>query len=361
MNKSEIILIWFSYNDISFARAEQFLSKFDDYDMLFDKNNIKNAVFNDIHLNDIKEKLLKDDLERFEDKIINELYKYNLTAITYNSKNYPEKLKDIADPPLVLYVRGDASLLNKKSISIVGTRKPTDYGKIVTEKFVRELSGAGLVTVSGLAYGIDTIVAKSTLDAGGKTIAVLAGGLDVIYPSQNKALAERIVETGGLILSEARPKQKPLQFAFISRNRIVSALGLGTLIVEAGKHSGTMTTARCALEQGRELFVVPGNIYCPQSEGTNNLINEIPDSFTISPDRILYKLKIKKKVQAEKQDIQVDTSESQILQALSKKELTFDELCEITGILPGELSANLIKLEMFGLVKKGDANTYFKL
>lgn len=359
INDEELALLWFDYNDINFSKTEKILEKFDKIDDIFDKNKIKSAIFKNEELNQIKEKLLSADKEKFLEFVLDEFYKYNISAVTFASKSYPEKLKNISDPPLVLYVRGDVSLLSKKSISIVGTRKPTTYGKIVCERFTKELSTAGLVTVSGLAYGIDTCVANSTLNSGGKTIAVLAGGLDSIYPAQNKGLADKIVETGGLLVSENRPKIKPMQYSFINRNRIVSALGLGTLIIEAGKTSGTMATARHALEQGRELFVVPGNITSIESEGTNNLIDEMPDTFTISPDRILYRLKIKKNKQ-ETAAVQVNLIENQILELLSSEELSFDELCEKTNMKPAELSATLIKMEMFGLVTKGPSNTYYK-
>ena len=359
-NDEELALIWFDYNGVKFAKVEQILEEFNQISDIFDKNLVKSAIFKNNTLNKIKILMLEINYEEFKDFIFDEFYKYNVSAVTFASKNYPEKLKNIADPPLVLYTRGDASLLNKKSISIVGTRKPTTYGKIVTEKFTKELSSAGLVTVSGLAYGIDTCVANATLAAGGKTIAVLAGGLDSIYPSQNKGLADKIVESGGLLISEYKLKIKPLQYAFIERNRIVSGLGLGTLIVEAGKTSGTMATARHALEQGRELFVVPGNIYSAESEGTNTLIDEMPDTFTICPERILYRLNIKKK-ETKKTEIQVDMVEGDILEVLSKGEFSFDELADKTGLKPSELSAKLIKLEMFGLVKKGPSNTYYKI
>lgn len=359
-NDEELALIWFDYNDVSFSKTEKILDKFDKIDAIFDKNKVKSAIFKENDLNEIKEKLLKVDKDEFLKFVADEFYKYNISAVTFVSKNYPEKLKNIDDSPLVLYTRGDASLLGKKSISIVGTRKPTTYGKIVVEKFTKELSSAGLVTVSGLAYGIDTCVANATIDAGGKTIAVLAGGLDSIYPASNAGLANKIVETGGLLISEYRPGVKPQQYSFINRNRIVSALGLGLLIVEAGKTSGTMATARHALEQGRELFVVPGNINSIQSEGTNNLIDEMPDTFTISPERILYRLKIKKKKE-ETKSVQVGISDNQILEILSQGELTFDELAEKTNMKPSELSAELIKMEMFGLVMKGSGNTYYKI
>ena len=360
LNDEELALVWFDYNDINFSKTEKILDKFDKIDAIFDKNIVKNAIFYNDELNAIKEKLLKLDKEKFAEYIFDEFYKYNISAITFASKKYPNKLKEIDNSPLVLYTRGDVDLLSKKSISIVGTRKPTTYGRIVTEKFTKELSEAGLVTVSGLAYGIDTCVANTTLDVHGKTIAVLAGGLDSIYPSQNAGLADKIVNSGGLLISENRPTIKPMQYSFINRNRIVSALGLGTLIIEAGKTSGTMATARHAIEQGRELFVVPGNINSLQSEGTNNLIDEMPDTFTICPERILYRLKIKKK-EKETAPVQVGLADNQILEALSESELSFDELCEKTGMKPAELSAALIKMEMFGLVVKGNGNLYYKI
>ncbi|MBQ4541547.1 MAG: DNA-processing protein DprA [Clostridia bacterium] len=359
-NDEELALIWFDYNDIKFAKVEQILEVFDKISDIFNKNLVKSAIFKNKLFDEIKNLMLEIDYEEFKERVLDEFYKYNILAVTFASKKYPEKLKNIENPPLVIYARGDISLLNKKSISIVGTRKPTTYGKIVTEKFTKELSSAGLVTVSGLAYGIDTCVANATLAAGGKTIAVLAGGLDSIYPSQNKGLADKIVESGGLLISENRVTIKPVQYSFIERNRIVSGLGLGTLIVEAGKTSGTMATARHALEQGRELFVVPGNIYSPESEGTNTLIDEMPDTFTICPERILYRLNIKKK-ETKKTEVQVDMIEGDILDVLSNGELSFDELADKTGLKPSELSAKLIKLEMFGLVKKGPSNTYYKI
>ena len=349
--------LWFDYNDYSFSKLEKILLKFDKIEDVFDKKLIKNAVF-DFNLQEIKDKLLAQDIQEFEKKIEDEFYKHGISAVTYVSQDYPEKLKVISDPPLVLYTKGDKTLLNKKSIAIVGTRSPSEYGKIVCEKFTKELSRAGLVTISGLAFGIDTIVAESTLEVGGKTIAVLGGGLDSIYPASNTNLAKKVVENG-LLVSEYRIGVKPVSYSFVNRNRIVSALSLGTLIVEAGKKSGTMTTARFAIEQSRELFVVPGNIYSKTSEGTNNLIDEMPDTFTISPDRILYRLKIKKKNKTTS-SVQVGFEDNVILSLLSNAEMSFDELSEKLEMKPAELSSELIKMEMFGLIKIGDDGYYYK-
>ena len=356
-SKEELVCLWFDYNDYSFSKLERILRKFDKIDSVFDKNLLKSAVF-DSELKEIKNKLLELDVNEFEKKIEDEFYKFGISAVTYVSKDYPEKLKVIQDPPLVLYTKGDKTLLGKKSISIVGTRSPSEYGKIVCEKFTKELSLAGLVTISGLAFGIDTIVAESTLEVGGKTIAVLGGGLDSIYPASNTNLAKK-VEMNGLLVSEYRIGVKPVSYSFVNRNRIVSALGLGTLIIEAGKKSGTMTTARFAIEQSKELFVVPGNIYSKTSEGTNNLIDEMPDTFTISPDRILFKLKIKKKNTATSSH-QVGIEDNSILSLLSNGEKSFDELCDGLNMKPSALSSELIKLEMFGLIKIGDDGFYYK-
>lgn len=356
--RDELVCLWFSYNDYSFSKLEKILLQFDKIDSLFDKNLIKNAFF-DKDVKIIQQQLLELDEQKFALKIEDEFYKNDIDAVTYVSDEYPEKLKNIAEPPLVLYTKGDKSLLSKKSISIVGTRTPSEYGKIVCEKFTRELSSAGLVTVSGLAYGIDTIVAETTLSSGGKTIAVLAGGLDSIYPSSNTNLAKR-VEKNGLLVSESRIGTRPVNYSFISRNRIVAGLGLGTLIVEAGKKSGTMATARFAIEQARELFVVPGNIYSKTSEGTNNLIDEMPDTFTISPDRILFRLKIKKKT-TEQKSVQVGFGNNAILNALDSQEKTFDELIDATGLKPSELSSELIKMEMLELIRIGDDGLYYKM
>lgn len=357
ITKQELACLWFDYSGYSFSKLEKVLKNFDEIEALFDKNQLKIAFF-DKDLEHIRDELLDLDEIKFQQKIEDEFYKYGISFITYVSDDYPEKLKVISDPPLVLYLKGERGLLNKKSISIVGTRSPTEYGKMVCENFTKELSKAGLVTVSGLAYGIDTIVAESSLEVGGKTIAVLAGGLDSIYPASNTNLANNISKNG-LLLSELRPGQKPANYSFIARNRIVSALGLGTLIIEAGKRSGTMATARFAIEQSRELFVVPGNIYSNKSEGTNNLIDEMPDTFTISPDRILSRLKIKKKENKQK-SVQVGFENNSILGALDFGEKSFDEIAEITGLKASELSSELIKMEMIGLIRIGDNGLYYK-
>lgn len=359
MKREDLILVWFNYHGFSFSGVESIFEKFDTVDELFDKSKVSQVLGKDANKKFLDE-YLKTDFEKFESEVEEDLYKFDIKFVTYLSDDYPKNLLDISEPPIVLYYKGDLEILNENTISIVGTRKPTTYGKIVCENFTKELVESGLVTISGLAYGIDTIVAETTLANSGKTVAVLAGGLDSIYPSQNNALSKRIVENGGLLITEYRPRLRPQGYYFVNRNRIVSALGLGLLIVEAGKSSGTMTTAKYALDQSKELFVVPGNINSPQSEGTNSLIDQMPDIFTISASRILFKLNIKKK-EVQKSAVQVDMLEANILAELENGEMTFDDIAEKLKISPSVLSSKLIKMEMFGLVKKGNGNTYYKM
>ncbi len=206
-------------------------------------------------------------------------FKYVITnivqKITLNSKNYPELLKQIYDPPKQLYILGDLtdqlSLINNP-LAVVGTRKASTYGKKTTNYFVRTLAKAGLTIISGLALGIDSIAHQSTLEVKGRTVAVLGSGLNVIYPPTNKNLAQEIIKSNGVIISEYPPNTRPSKQNFPTRNRIIAGLSLGVLVIEAPEKSGALITARAAIEQGREVFVVPGSIYNENSAGCHFLI-----------------------------------------------------------------------------------------
>jgi len=195
-------------------------------------------------------------------------------VVSLDSPRYPERLKEIYDPPVALYVRGDVALLAEPLLAMVGTRHPTPYGVGMAERLAADLANIGLVIVSGLARGIDTASHRGTLQANGKTVAVLGTGVDVIYPRENKKIADSILVTGGAIVSEfaigtfAAPQNFPI------RNRIISGMSIGVLVVEAGEYSGTRITARCALEQNREVFAVPGNVTNKNAWGPNTLIKQ---------------------------------------------------------------------------------------
>lgn len=188
--------------------------------------------------------------------------------------DYPWLLGQIYDPPQLLYCLGNKSLLGKKLIAVVGSRKMTPYGKWASEKLTKELVEKGFVIVSGLARGVDTSAHRAALRAKGLTIAVLGSGFDHIYPGENKRLAQEIVEKGGLLISEYPPEQRVLSANFPKRNRIISGLSLGVLVIEATLKSGSLITARLSLEQGREVFAIPGPINSAQSEGTAMLIQQ---------------------------------------------------------------------------------------
>jgi DNA processing protein len=194
-------------------------------------------------------------------------------VVAYSSDDYPPRLKQIPDPPLVLYVRGDVKVLSRYALAIVGTRRPTAYGSQVAQRLARDLAQRQLVIVSGLARGIDSAAHRGALEAAGKTVAVLGSGIDVIYPRENKRLAEQVTECGALI-SEFPPGTSPAPENFPIRNRTISGLALGVVVVEAAEYSGSLITARLALEQNREVFAVPGNITSAQSFGPNHLIKQ---------------------------------------------------------------------------------------
>ncbi len=208
-------------------------------------------------------------LEKYEKYIL----KNDIKIINISDDNYPVKLKNIYAPPITIFAKGDISLLNSKSIAIVGSREPSKYGIYVAEKFSKELSKEGITIVSGLARGIDTFAHVGALSSFGKTIAVLGSGIDVVYPKENVKYYREISEKG-LIISEYIVGTAPESKNFPQRNRIISGLSDGVLVVEARKNSGTMITTDFALEQGKELYVIPGNITSNLSAGTNNLIKE---------------------------------------------------------------------------------------
>ena len=226
--------------------------------------------------------LNKEDIE----KILNIYYKQNLDNIMYyikknniitvsiNDENYPNSLKNIYDPPILLYLKGNIDLIYKKSISIIGCRLCSSYGKVVTKKFAYNLAKKNITIISGLARGIDTYAHIGALEANGNTIAVLGSGIDVIYPKENENLYNSIIKNNGLIISEYIIGTKPIPINFPKRNRIISALSSGVLVTEAKIRSGSFITVDFALEQGKEIFAVPGNINSVNSEGTNSLIKQ---------------------------------------------------------------------------------------
>lgn len=197
-----------------------------------------------------------------------------MKTIEFNDKEFPEKLRKIHNPPKELWVKGNIEILKDNAIAVIGSRNNTDYGKYWCEKFVKELLKYNLVIVSGMAVGIDSIAHNTALKYGGKTIAVLPSGFENVFPKENIKLFEKIIESGGLVVSEYSPKEKHSQKNFLERNRIVSGLGFATLVIEAAFRSGTSVTANITIEEGKKVFCVPGSLNNPKSLGTNIMIKK---------------------------------------------------------------------------------------
>lgn len=284
------------------------------------------------------------------------LEKDNIKVITIMDAEYPEKLRYLDDAPMLIYCKGDISLLNTDAISIVGTRIPSNYGRYVTEKFAGVLASAGLTVVSGLAYGVDAISHRKALEVNGKTIAVLGGGLNHIYPEANTNLANEIAEKG-LLISEYPPFAKPSKYTFPVRNRIIAGLSLGTLITEASKKSGTIHTKEYALDYGRDVFAVPGNINSLKSELPNSLIRSAQAECVLEPEDILIRYNMDSPKLA-KRAVEVSMDEETILKLLKNGEQDFDELAKNSQLPTNILNSCLTTLEIRGLIKRMPAKTY---
>ncbi|MFP4164640.1 MAG: DNA-processing protein DprA [Chitinispirillaceae bacterium] len=286
--------------------------------------------------------------------------KSGVQILTLDHDQYPMYLKEIFAPPPVLYVKGDLSVFKKHAFAVVGTRSPTSYGKQVARKLAGDIS-TELVIVSGLAKGIDTAAHESCLEKRGKTVAVLGCGIDRIYPRDNEELAERICSNGTLV-SEFPLGAAPEAFNFPRRNRIISGLSSGVLVVEAGAKSGALITAHYALQQGREVFAVPGPINSPMSIGTFNLLKQgaVPVSSAqdimenisgISAKPLLEPLNETDSFTPETDPAAVLSSEEQqILNTLSEEPIRIDELSERSGVAVSELFTLLLNLELKGFV-----------
>ena len=354
LSKDELSIIYLDYLGVSRKRIYTLLKyTLNPYDAL----NVSRVS------DEIREILGKDKSKKLEEydfkKSIKNIESYfndeDVNAITILDENFPKCLLQIPDPPLILYYQGDISLLKEDNLlGVVGTRKPSAYGRSVTEKFVSELVKKGnIITVSGLAYGIDSLVARTTLDSNGKTIAVLGGGVKQIYPTSNTSLAAEIVKTGGLVISEYFPTLRPTQYTFPERNRIISGASKGVLIIEAGEKSGSLITANFAIEQGKELFIVPGNITSENSLGSNSLIEELPHAFTISTKNIFKAFNINTSEESAIEDKTTYSKQEQaVIQALKTGEKTIDELCEILREDFKTLNLLLTEMEIGGIIKK---------
>jgi DNA processing protein len=271
---------------------------------------------------------------------------------------YPTRLKQIEQPPPVLYLRGALEPGDDFAVAVVGTRKATAYGRQVAQQVAAHLASAGITIVSGLARGIDALAHAAALDAGGRTVAVLGSGLDRIYPPENRRLADRIAAQGALI-SEYALGTAPESSNFPPRNRIISGLCMATVVVEAGDTSGALITAEFAADQGRDVFAVPGNINAAQSRGTNRLVRDGAFPLLEAADvlRVLNLSNIDQHTEA-RRSLPADELERMLFDALGHNQLHVDEIRNQTGLPMEKVSATLVMMELKGLVRQVGAMQY---
>ncbi len=284
--------------------------------------------------------------------------------LTFQDDLYPNRLKEIYDPPPLLYLRGEIKEEDELAVAIVGSRKTTPYGRWMAEKISQDLSQHGITIISGMARGIDSVAHWGALSGGGRTIAVLGCGVDVIYPTENRGLSQKIIEQGAL-LSEFPIGTPPESGHFPRRNRIISGLAIGVVIVQAGERSGALITAGYALEQGREVFAVPGNVGTETSRGANRLIREGAKMVETSEDileEILPQWKKEKEVRSEENKIFLDLSEEEkkLYSLLGGDPMHIDALIRESQFEPGQVSSLLLNLEMKGLITQWPGKYFTK-
>jgi DNA processing protein len=277
----------------------------------------------------------------------------HISTLTLQDADYPDNLREIADPPPVLFVRGTLVPADSQAVALVGTRRATVYGIAVAERLATDLVAHGITVISGLARGIDTAAHHASVSAAGRTIGVLANGLDTVYPPQNRQLARDILAGHGALVSEFPPGTPPDAINFPRRNRIIAGLSRATVIIEAGERSGALITADFALEQGREVLCVPGPILSPTSAGSNDLLKQGATPVT-SVDDILaaLDLDIGQNADVARRVPKLADQESSVWEALGADPRHIDDLARSLGRGAGEISATLAMLELNGMARQ---------
>ena len=374
MNKDKFKYVYFltQIKNLGNVRIKHILSY---YSETFSAFNVTKEVLKKIEGIDEKsansilesEKHFKKYEVEFE-QLVNKLRKNGIKITSLISDNYPKNLKKIYDAPIILYYKGNLTDLDKYSLGIIGTRTPTVYGQTVCENLTSEITKLGILTVSGMARGIDSIAHKTTLKYSGLTYAILGSGVDVIYPPENRSLYNEILNTGAVI-SEYEPGEKPDKINFPKRNRLISGISLGTLIIETAKKGGSLITSEFALDQNKEVFAIPGNINSKKSEGTNELIKKGTAKLVTNIDDILselnYALKpiLNDKAKENEQHISVelDIFERKIFEELSNEPIHIDRINELTGMSISDCLVHLLSLEFKNVIKQLPGKYFVKM
>ena len=364
MNVMEEYWIWLSsVEGIGAKRFYQLLSLYEDARSVWD------AMGGPLTPPDIREALGPATLEklraardeRYFYTLFDRLERGGIRAVTRLSDAYPPALTGIYDPPPTLYVRGDCPLDGDRNLAIVGSRQCTRDGQRAAREFAEGLAGNGVTVVSGMARGIDSWAHRGALDGHGPTVAVLGCGVDVVYPPENDRLLHEILDSGGAVISELLPGTPPVPGNFPARNRIISGLTEGTLLVEGARASGAMITVNLALEQGRDVFAVPGGIYSPQSSAPNRMILEGATPVLSHWDILEYyrwaQRPAENPVPSAKRE-PLEPEEEAVVAPLRAEALSFEELAAATGFTAAKLNSHLTMLELRGIIEKVPGGMY---
>jgi len=358
MNNKKYWIAFSSIEEISSVFVKKLYDKFGDIEKAFNSSLLELLQIDGVTQKKAEQFLKIRDGINFE-KIQEQVKDFDL--ITFEDENYPKMLKEIYNPPMFLYVKGDLNSCNlDKTIAVVGSRRASRDGKNALTKILGEFKGTDICIVSGLAEGIDAVAHKTALDNGIKTIAVIGSGFNFVYPTVNKDLYKKIEEGGGAILTEYFPTFEPIKFRFPQRNRIVSGLSYGTLVAEAALKSGALITASLTLEQGRELMCMPGLISNPNTQGIYKLLKNGATLVTSSDD-ILNTLNWEVKKEDEKALSANSLDEEKILYTISIESKCFDEIQSETGLETDVLLNTLSLLELEGKIRQVYSDRYEKV
>ena len=357
-NNEEKILIWLDlFEFLSLKKRSELLNHYNNLEDLWNRFRTDEDYLQKLIGKENYSKMLFSLDYNFLNNYIRNYDNFGIKIVTIKSDAYPKLLKETLSPPTVLYCKGDTDLLKSLCVAVVGTRRMSKYGKEVTRKFSYEIASAGITIVSGLADGVDSEAHKACIDAKGKTIAVLGSGINNCYPATNQPLYDKIIESGGLIVSEYKPNEKVMPYHFPARNRIIAGLSRGVLITEATEKSGSMHTKEYALENNRDLYVVPGRITDIYSKGCNAVIKNCQSVMCLSPDEIINAYTSNITTNKDTVVIQTNMDEQIILDILKTDEVHYDEILKISGMEPKALNTLLMRMELKGIIKK-TANYY---
>ncbi len=356
------ILFWLNLASVSVKKKTELLKRFGGATNLWEEFTKKSLLVREVLGDKAYAELVRYRNPEIIEKSLIKLRDEGIFVLTVLNPLYPKQLlQPEVSAPLVLYYKGDLNLLKEKIIAVVGTRACTTYGKDMANKIGTDLANGGVTVVSGIATGIDTYAHNAVMNAGGKSIAVLPCGFNKISPVSSATLVDKIIKSGGLVISEYKRDFEATKYTFPERNRLISGLSMGVVIVEAAEKSGALITANLALEQNREVFAVPGNITSTRSAGCNNLLYEGANFIRNGQDVLAhFDIKSEKTQNKNEQNAEniVDKDEKKVYILLEEGDKTLDELVENSGLEPKRLSEILLNMELDDLIVRKGANLF---